>query len=80
MKPACDNVFQPEPLRSGWNTFTLEGLANVYTEENVISSLLYTFLSSTPGLNGNEALCCHVLMGMKPTASDWSTISRIATR
>ena len=22
-----------------------------------------------PGLNGNEALCCHVLMGMKPVAS-----------
>ena len=51
-----------------------------HTDENVISPLLYTFLSSTPGLNGNEALCCHVLMGMKPTASDWSTISRIATR
>ena len=31
-------------------------------------------------LNGNEALCCHFLMGMKPAASDWSTISRIATR
>ena len=29
-------------------------------------------LSSTPGLNGNEALCCRVLMGMKPTASDRS--------
>ena len=23
------------------------------------------------GLNGNEALCCHILMGMKPSASDW---------
>ena len=32
-----------------------------------------------PGLNGNEALCCRVLMGTKPAASDWSTISHIAT-
>ena len=48
-------------------------LTNVNTEKNVLSSLLYTVLSSTPGLN--EALCCRVLMGMKPAASDWSTIT-----
>ena len=29
----------------------------------------YTFLSSTPGLNGNEALSCRGLMGMNPAAS-----------
>ena len=56
------------------------GLSSVHTEKNVISSLSYTFLSSTKGLNDNEALCCCVLMGMKPEASDLSTISRIATR
>ena len=55
------------------------GLTNVYTEKDGISSLLYTFLSSTQGLNGNKALCCCVLMGMKPAVSDWSTISCIAT-
>ena len=77
----CDNVLQPEP-RSGEGCYTLshEGLAKVNTEKNVISSLLYTFLSNTQGLNGNEALCCRVLMGMKPAASDWSMISRIETR
>ena len=37
--------------------YHMRALANVNTEKNVISSLLYTFLSSTPGLNGNEALC-----------------------
>ena len=62
------------------NTLSHEGFANVNTEKNVLSSLLYTFLNSTPGLNGNEALCCSVLMGMKPAASDWSMISRIVTR
>ena len=50
----------------GCNTLSHLGLANVNTEKNVISSLLYTFLSSTQGLNGNEALCCSVLIGMKP--------------
>ena len=35
-------------------------------EKNVISPLLYSILSSTPGLYGNEALYCRVLMGMKP--------------
>ena len=50
----------------GFNTLLHLGLANVNTENNVISSLLYTFLSSTPGLNGNEALFCSVLMVMKP--------------
>ena len=54
-----------------------EGLANFNTEKNILSSLLYacTFLSNIPGLNGNEARCCPVLMGMKPAASDWSMIS-----
>ena len=52
----------------GCNTLSHEGLANVATEKNVILSLLYTFFSSTLGLNGNEALCCCVLMGMKPAA------------
>ena len=61
------------------NTLSQLGLANVNTENNVLSSLLYTFLSRTPGLNGNEALCCCILMGMKSMASDLSTISRIAT-
>ena len=41
------------------------------TEKNVILSLLCTFLSGTPGLNGR------VLMGMKPASSDWSMISGI---
>ena len=74
-------MLQPE-LRSseGCNTESHEGMANVNMEKNVILSLLYTFLSRTPGLNGNEALCCRVLTGMKPAASDWSMISRIATR
>ena len=31
-------------------------------------------------LNDNGALYCRVLMGIKPAASDWSTISRIGTR
>ena len=53
------------------NTLSHSGLANVNIEKNVVSPLLYTFLSSTPGLNGNEAICCHVLMGIKPAASDW---------
>ena len=76
----CDNVLQPEPRSSeGCNTLSHEGLANVNTENNVLSSLLYTFPFSTPDLNGNEALCCRVLMGMKPGASDWTTISCIAT-
>ena len=48
----CD-ALQPE-LQSGevCNTLSHEGLANVNTEKNVISSLSYTFLSSTLGLNG----------------------------
>ena len=59
-KPESDNVLQLELLNGECcNTLSHEGLANVYTEKNVISSLLYTFLSSTspPGLNANEALC-----------------------
>ena len=73
-------MLQPE-LRSseGCNTLSHSDLANVNMEKSVILSLLYTFLSSTLGLNGNEALCCRVLMGMKPWASDLSTISRSAT-
>ena len=66
-KLECDNVLQPEP----------QGLAKVNMGKNVILSLLYTFFSSTQGLNDNEVLCLYVLMGMKPTASDWSTISCI---
>ena len=62
-------MLQPEP----------RSLANVNTEINVISSLVYTILSSTPGLNGNESLCCCVLMGMKPRVSDWSTVSHFTT-
>ena len=75
-KPEGNNVLQPEP-RGGecCNTLTHECLANVDTENNVILSLLYTFFSSKMGLNGNEALCCCVLMGMKPATSDWSMIS-----
>ena len=43
-KPQCYNVLQPEP-RSGecCNTLSHEGLANVNTEKNVISSLLSPF-------------------------------------
>ena len=40
---------QPEPR----NTLAHEGLTNITTEKNVISSLLYTFLSNIPGLNDN---------------------------
>ena len=70
-KLECDNVLQPEQRsREGCNTLSHEALANINTENNVILSLFYIFLSSTPGLNDNEALCCHVLMGMKPAASD----------
>ena len=64
----------------GCNTLSHEGLVKVNTENNVIWSLLYNFLSSAQGLNGNEALCCRVLMGTKPTGSDWLTISCIVTR
>ena len=75
-KPECDNFLQPEPRSGGGcNTLSHEGLANVNTEKNVISLLLYTFLSSTPGFNGNEAHCYHVLMGMKPAASVWSMVA-----
>ena len=77
-KCECDNVLQHKPQGSCCNTLSHSDLANANMEKNVISSLLYTYLSSTLGLNGNEALCCHVLMGMKP--KDLSTISRIATR
>ena len=74
-EPECDNLLQTEPGRVvGCNTFSHKVLANVNTEKNVLSSLLYTSLSSTPGLNGNEALCCRLLMAMRPGASDWSTI------
>ena len=54
-KPECDNVLQKEPRTEGCNTLSHSGLANANTEKNVISSLLYAFLSSTPSLNGNEA-------------------------
>ena len=47
-----------------------------YTENNVKLSLLYTFLSSTSSLSGNEAVCWHILIEMKPAASDWSRISQ----
>ena len=30
-------------------------------------------------VNGNKANCCRVLLVMKPPASNWSIISRIAT-
>ena len=66
-KPECDNVLQPE----------LRRLGKFDTENNVLSSLLYTFLSTTPGLNGNEALCYCVLMGMKPVASDCMVNSHV---
>ena len=73
-------MLQPERQSGeGCNTLSHEGLANVNTEKDILSSLLYTFISSTLGLNGNEALCCLVLMEMKPAASDWSKISHIAT-
>ena len=52
-----------------------ESLTNVNMEKNLISSLLYTFLSSTLGLNGNEAHYSRVLMGMKPVASDWTMVN-----
>ena len=58
----------------------MPNLANVNMENNIISALLYTFCSITLGLNGNEALYCRVLMGMKPAASDWSTIWPTLTR
>ena len=55
-KPECENVLHPEPRSGeGCNTISHGGLANVNTENNVISSLLYTFLSSTPGLNGKPS-------------------------
>ena len=80
--PMGDNVLEPKPRSSGsgYNTLSPSGLVNVNAKIHVISLLLYTFLSSTPGLNGNEALCCRDFMGMKPAASDWSTVSRITTR
>ena len=62
---------------SGCITLSHLGLANLNMEKNVLVSL-HTFLSSTPGLNGNEALCCGALMKMKHAASDWSAISRIS--
>ena len=73
-------MLQPESgSGEGCNTLSHKGLANVNMEKNVTSSLLHTLMCSTPGLNGNEALCCRVLIGMKPMASDWSTISGIET-
>ena len=43
---------------SGCNSLSHSGLAkvNIIRKKNALSSLLYTVLSSTPGLNGNEAL------------------------
>ena len=64
-KPKCNSVLQHIITR---------GLGKI-----CYIVIVNTFLSSTSGLNGNEALCCHVLMGIKPAASDWSMISRIAT-
>ena len=49
-------------------------------EKNVILSLLYTFFNRILVLKDKEALCCHVLIGMKPAASYWSTINRIVRR
>ena len=70
-------MLQPEPRSGeGCNTLSYEDLANVNAEKNVRSP----FHSSTPDLNDNEALCCREFMGMKPAASDWSTVSRIVTR
>ena len=44
-KPEFDNVLQPElRSRDGCNTLSHEGLANVNTEKNVISSLFNTCL------------------------------------
>ena len=59
--PSCDNMLQPK-LRSGegCNTLSHGGFANVNMKKNVIHHCYNTFLSSTPGLNGNEALSCHV--------------------
>ena len=66
-------MLQPKPRSGeGCNTLSHEGLANIDMEKNALSSVLCTYLSSTLGLNGNEAPCCRVLMGMKPVASDWS--------
>ena len=60
-------MLQLEPQSvEGCKTFSHEGLANVNTEKNIISPLLYTFLSSTLDFNGNEALCYCILMGIKP--------------
>ena len=46
-KPECDNVLQPEPEKGeGCNTLSHEGLANMKSEKNVMSSLFYTFFSA----------------------------------
>ena len=65
----------PMPQRGEDCNTPFETLANVNMEKNVISSLFYTFFSSTLGLNGKEALCFRVLMGMKPVASDWTMVN-----
>ena len=54
-----DNVLQPnrEAMRTATH-LSHSGFASVNTEKNVLLSLLYTILSSTPGLNGSESLCC----------------------
>ena len=44
-----------------------------YDKECYIVIVIIHNLSSTLGLNGNEAHCCRVLMGVKPAASDRST-------
>ena len=65
-----------------------EAWLTLITEKNVIIIIVkyirfqYKHLQKTipnDGLNGNESLCCHVLMGMKPAASEWSKISLIVT-
>ena len=49
-QPECDNVLQPEPQSKAIRLqhIITRGLGkHKYTERNVISPLLYTFLSST---------------------------------
>ena len=63
------DALQLEP-QSGWgcNRLSHKGSSKIYTEKNVISSLLYTFLSKRlPGLNGNDTLSCCALMRLKHT-------------
>ena len=62
------------------NREALRAAIYYHTRVYVISSLLYTLLSSATGLNGNEAIFCHVVMEMKHEASDWSMLSRLVTR